>query len=130
MSKSLIAGGFALALGGVVFAGSASAHHSYSMFDSATTLNVKATVVKWEWTNPHTFLDCIIDGQPWSLEAAAPGMLIRAGATRDSFKPGEVVTVIMHPRRDKSMGGEVLSITGADGHLYPFDAARQQLPAQ
>jgi hypothetical protein len=127
MPKFLVVGGIALVLGGAVLAGPASAHHSYAMFDNTTTLTVKATVVKWEWTNPHSFLDCVIDGQSWSLESASPGMLRRAGAGRDSFKPGDVVTVVIHPRRDKSLGGQVLSITSADGHLYPFDAARQQL---
>ena len=127
MSKHLMAGGAALALCAVL-AGPAGAHHSFAMFDSTQTMNTKATVVQWQWTNPHSFLECTINGQQWNLESGSPGMITHVGASRLSFKPGDIVTVSFHPRRDKTLGGQLLSATGADGKVYPFDSVHQPLP--
>jgi hypothetical protein len=117
--------GAALALGAMV-AGPASAHHSYAMFDGATTLTLEGTVVSWQWTNPHSFLEIMADGQHWDLEAASPSMLSRTGMTRTILKPGDKVTVKLHPRRDKTMVGSLQSVEMADGKVLMF--ARQQAP--
>lgn len=117
--------GAALALGAIV-AGPASAHHSYAMFDGETTLTLSGTVVSWQWTNPHSFLEVMADGQQWDLEAASPSMLSRTGMTRTILKPGDKVTVKLHPRRDKSTVGSLQSVEMADGKVLMF--ARQQAP--
>ncbi|HTK34051.1 MAG TPA: DUF6152 family protein [Caulobacteraceae bacterium] len=132
MFGKLIAGAGAVALVGAVAAGSANAHHSYAMFDANTTLNVPATVVKWEWTNPHSFLMVVdnTNGGHWDLEAASPSMLSRNGLNRATFKPGDKVTVTLHPRRDnkeKTSGvGSLMRVTLADGKVVPFEAARPE----
>jgi hypothetical protein len=123
MLKTLIAGGALLALGGAMAAGPASAHHSYAMFDSATTLTLDGTVVAWDWTNPHSFLEVMANGQHWDLEAASPSMLSRQGLTRTSLKPGDKVVVKMHPRRDKSPVGSLQTVELANGQTLVF--ARQ-----
>ncbi|MDB5461079.1 MAG: hypothetical protein JWO72_2820 [Caulobacteraceae bacterium] len=128
MFKKLIAAAAALALGGAIVAGPASAHHSYAMFDSATTMTLAGTVVSWDWTNPHSFLQFMADGQHWDLEAASPSMLSRAGMTRNSLKPGDKVTVKLHPRRDKALGGSLQSVVLADGKTLVFEAGRQPQP--
>jgi hypothetical protein len=128
MLKKMIAGGAALALGGAMAAGPALAHHSYSMFDGATTLTFAGTVVSWDWTNPHSFLEVMVDGKQWDLEAASPSMLSRAGMTRNSLKPGDKVTVKLHPRRDKAAVGSLQSVVLADGKVLMF--AREQPQAQ
>lgn len=108
----------------------ASAHHSYAMFDSQVTLTIPGTVVSWDWTNPHSFLQVISEtGQHWSLEAASPSLLSRNGVTRNTFKPGDKVTVKVHPRRDNADGGSLLSATMTDGRTVLFEAARPARPA-
>jgi hypothetical protein len=126
MFKKLIAGGVALVLGGAIAAGPASAHHSFAMFDNTTSLTMAGTVVSWDWTNPHSFLQVMAEGQHWDLEAASPSMLSRAGMTRNSLKPGDKVTVKMHPLRDKSLGGSLQSVVLADGKTLSFEPPRQQ----
>jgi hypothetical protein len=132
MSKPLFA--FAALTGAAALAataGSASAHHSYAMFDAQVTLTVPGTVVSWDWTNPHSFLQVISEtGQHWSLEAASPSLLSRNGVTRNTFKPGDKVTVKLHPRRDKTEGGSLLSATLTDGRTVLFEAARPPRPAE
>lgn len=124
-----------MVLSGVVMfaasAGSASAHHSYAMFDPDTTLTVSATVVKWEWTNPHTFLKVIETGtgKAWALESGSPGILSRQGLTRTTFKPGDKVTAKMHPRRDQTPVGEIMTVTLPDGKMV-LNASRAAAQAQ
>jgi hypothetical protein len=121
MSKTLIAFGGVLAfVGAVAASGAASAHHSYAMFDSDKTLTVAGTVQAWQWTNPHSFLDVVdtASGEHWSLETASPSMLSRTGLTRNSFKPGDKVTVKLHPRRDAQKGGgSLMTAQTADGKV-------------
>jgi hypothetical protein len=131
MSKNAIGVGAALALAlAAAVPGPASAHHSYAMFDPSVTMTIPATVVSWDWTNPHSFLQVIADanGKHWALETASPSMLIRNGATRLMFKPGDKVTVKMHPRRDNTDNGSLLSVTFPDGREVKFEAARPAGP--
>jgi hypothetical protein len=125
MSKRRIAFGGALALAAAALAcGPASAHHSFAMFDDQVTLTIPGAVQTWQWTNPHSWLEVVADadGKHWSLEAASPSMLVRTGLTRKSFKAGDKVTVKMHPLRDKSAGGELVSVELADGQTLMFRA--------
>jgi hypothetical protein len=128
MLKKLIIGGIELALGAAVPTGPANAHHSYAMFDQTQTFTLLGTVVKWDWTNPHAFLEIMADGKYLELESASPSILTRAGLSRSSMKAGDKVTLTMHPRRDKAAGGYLLSIAIGDGKMVNLDAARQQQP--
>jgi hypothetical protein len=127
-SKKLIICSVALALGGAILVGPASAHHSYAMFDQGQTTDLAGDVVKWSWTNPHAFLEIVADGKHWELESASPSILTRAGMNRTILKPGDKVSIKMHPRRDKSAGGYLLTVVLPDGKTLNLDAARQQQP--
>jgi hypothetical protein len=123
MIKQFSASGVALALiGASLTAGPASAHHSYAMFDNAAVKSLSGTVVSWDWTNPHTFLQLIADGQHYDLESASPSMLSRGGLNRNSLKPGDQVVVTMHPRRDKGLGGSLINVKLPDGKTLAFEA--------
>jgi len=132
MSKQLVALSGALALFGAVLAsGSASAHHSYAMFDNSQTLTVAATVVTWQWTNPHVFLEVVdnASGMHWDLESASPSILSRGGVARNTFKAGDKLTVKMHPRRDNAPVGSLLSVELPDGKVLSFEGARPPGPS-
>jgi hypothetical protein len=45
----------------------------------------------------------------------SPGNLVREGWKRTTIKPGDQVTVVVHPLRDGKPGGSYVSITLADG---------------
>lgn len=108
----------ALALGAVV--APAQAHHSSAMFDQQTTRTLAGTVKQFLWTNPHCYIQLMVKNEQgveeeWSLEMTAPLHLQRLGWTKSSLKPGEKVTVKIHPLRDGGKGGNVLEATSAEG---------------
>ena len=99
----------------------ASAHHSFSMFDSDKTVSVSGTVKEFEWVNPHSWLRVTVDdkatGRPaqWAFEMGSPGQQAAKGWKPDSVKPGDKVTVSFHPLKDGSRGGQLLAATLPNG---------------
>ena len=96
------------------------AHHSASMFDDTKVVEKKAVVKELQWTNPHIWLQVVIDENgkktEWSLEGGSPNTLSRQGWRADTFKPGDAVTVRFNPMKDGSAAGLFVSATfDADG---------------
>lgn len=75
------------------------AHHSFSAeYDRAKTVELKGTVTKVEWMNPHArfYVDVKDDGGKvtnWEFELGSPNGLMRSGWTRNSLKEGDAVQV-------------------------------------
>jgi hypothetical protein len=98
----------------------ASAHHSFAMYEPTKKLTFKGTIKSFVWTNPHVVVSILVqpdDGgaaQEWALETTSPGVLTRAGWTRQSLKPGDRVSVTLSPLRDGSHGGSLDSVTLLD----------------
>jgi hypothetical protein len=96
------------------------AHHSFAMFEPTKTLTFNGTVKTFQWTNPHVIVWVVVQpqgggaAQEWSLETTSPGVLTRAGWTRQSLKPGDRVSVTLSPLRDGSRGGSLNSVTLLD----------------
>jgi hypothetical protein len=109
------------ALTTAAFAVPALAHHSFAMFDADKTVTVKGVVKEFEWVNPHSWLRVTLQdqatGRPqqWAFEMGPPQQQIRRGWKPDSLKPGDPVTLTMHPLRDGSRGGQLLTATLPDG---------------
>jgi len=98
----------------------AGAHHSGAMFDSAATLSLTGTVRQFQWANPHCFIQLVVKNdkgvdEEWSLEMTAPVHLQRLGWRKSSLKPGDRITVTIHPLRNGGTGGNVAEVIGADG---------------
>jgi len=97
------------------------AHHSFAMFDADKTVTMKGTVKELEWTNPHSWLRIMVvdqaSGKPvqWGLEMGPPARQIQRGWKPDSLKPGDSVTVNIHPLKDGSRGGQLVTATLPDG---------------
>ena len=97
-----------------------SAHHSFSAeFDSDKPVKLEGTVVKMEWTNPHTWLyiDVQKDGQVehWMVEGGAPGVLLRNGWTRNTLPEGTKVVVNGHQAKDGAFRANSSSVQFPDG---------------
>ena len=69
------------------------AHHSASMFDDAKVVEKKGIVKELQWTNPHIWLQVVIDESgkktEWSLEGGSPNTLSRQGWRATTFKAGD-----------------------------------------
>jgi hypothetical protein len=110
-----------VALAGSAVLGSVYAHHSPALFDQSRVVTLNATVTKFEWANPHVFIQVEVmeEGghrESWDVEADAPSALIPLGWSKDSLKPGERITVeaspAKNPARNTLLGR---SITKDDG---------------
>jgi len=96
------------------------AHHSFAMFDMTKDQTVTGTVVQFQWESPHSWLDLTSTDKDrahirWSFEMGAPNALYRRGWRQSSLKPGDQVTVVLHPLRDGRNGGSLVSVTLPDG---------------
>jgi Family of unknown function (DUF6152) len=123
---------------GIAFALPALAHHSYAMFERDKDLALSGTVKEWRWTNPHTWLVlAVLDNQgklvEWSIEGQSPQVLRLLGFPgKDMVKAGDKVTVHIHPLRDGTNGGQLVSATTSDGQTYggtpPKPGAEKESP--
>lgn len=96
------------------------AHHAGSMFDDSKTLTLSGTVKSLELQNPHSYMWVFVGGgsDVWTVELPAPAMLARSGWKRNSAKPGDKISVDVHPLRDGSNGGILVRMVFADGHEF------------
>ena len=108
------------------------AHHSgAAVFDSSKHIELKGTVTKVEWTNPHAhfFMD-VKDASGkvtnWNLELASPNVLVRNGWKRNSLKEGDTVTVAGSPAKDNSTLAIAQTITLPDGRKLNFLSAFEE----
>lgn len=98
-------------------------HHSHAMFDHAKEVSVTGTVTQLVFRNPHVFLYIDVKSEKgemvnyWVEMSNIPNM-IRRGIGQTTFKPGDKVTVNLHPLRDGRPGGSYVTIVGADGKTY------------
>ena len=98
-------------------------HHSHAMFDHDTRLAVSGTVTEYVFRNPHAFLYVDVEGENgetvnyWVELSNLPNM-IRRGIGRATFRPGDAVTVRLHPLKDGRPGGSYITIVAADGKTY------------
>ena len=97
----------------------AAAHHSYAMFDMTKTIALDATITQFKWQNPHSFIEADIkvpDGtEHWAIEMTAPNNLVQEGWKRNTVKPGDRVTLYVHPLRSGAKGGSFSGVKLADG---------------
>ena len=111
-----------IATAAMLTASSALAHHSFAMFDQSKSVTLDGTVKDFRWTNPHVFIQLLVkteggSEEEWSIEMTSPEHLARVGWRPVTLKTGDKVTLVIHPMRDGSAGGQYLSGTGPDGPL-------------
>lgn len=99
---------------------SLSAHHGGAAFDSGKIVVLKGTVTQWIYSNPHCLLRLDVTGEdgkvvPWVAEGQAPNVIFPAGYRRDSFKPGDQVSITVEPVKNGQSAGRILESVLADG---------------
>src|SRR5580704_15093109 len=75
------------------------AHHAFAAeFDVNKPLQLKGTVTKMEWINPHAWIHIDVkkpDGtvESWMIEGGTPNTLLRRGFTKDALAVGTEIVV-------------------------------------
>src|SRR5688500_3091721 len=99
----------------LVMAGSPSAHHSTSMYDSHNPVTITGIVKKFEWTNTHAFIYLEVKDEKtgklveWEVEMMSLNHLRGYGWTSKTVKPGLVV-------RNRRAGEERCTVDDRQSH--------------
>ena len=114
--------GIGVIVAGGLSIGSASAHHSFAMFDAEKTVKLDGTVKEFQWTNPHSWILIMVKNaqgadEQWAIEMGGPAGLARQGWVPKTLTPGMKVTAIIHPLKDGTRGGQFMAVTLPDGTL-------------
>ena len=96
------------------------AHHSGLTLFSETTTDLKGVVKNWVWSNPHCLVTIEVTGADsqatqWVIELQAPNSIYPGGYRRTTFKPGDAVTLTVHPVLNGRPYGRIVSSVLADG---------------
>ena len=89
------------------------------MFDLQKSLTLQGTVMAFQWTNPHCWIQLLVPGQQapveWSVEMGSVSQLYNLGWKPKTLKPGDKIIVVIHPIRDGTNGGIFVSGTDENG---------------
>jgi hypothetical protein len=105
----------------LVYAPPLPAHHSFAAeYDDTKPIVLTGSVTKLEWMNPHArFYVDVKDASGkvtnWEFELANLNALIRRGWTRNSLKPGDIITVDGYLAKDGAPLVNAKSVTLSDG---------------
>jgi hypothetical protein len=75
------------------------AHHAFaSEFDAAQPINLRGTVTRVEWINPHTWIHIDVKDASgktveWMIEGGTPNTLLRRGVDKNSLPAGTEIIV-------------------------------------
>ena len=97
------------------------AHHSFAAeFDANQPVQLRGTVVKVEWINPHTWIHLDVkktDGsmERWMIEGGTPNTLLRRGLTKNSLPEGTEIVVDGYKAKNGSNRANGRDLTFTDG---------------
>jgi hypothetical protein len=100
------------------------AHHSFtSEFDINQPIELKGTVTRFDWVNPHGWVYVDVKGDDgkvvnWAVETGGPNALLRRGVRKTDFPIGVEVTVKGWRAKNGTATANGKSITLADGRNF------------
>jgi len=105
------------------------AHHSAAGVDTTKQVTHEGTVKKFNWANPHSYLEVEVINDKgvaeiWNLEMMPPSYLVKAGWKSSTLKFGDKVTFTARPMRNGDPGGLFVSAKVPDGRTLTQTAPR------
>jgi hypothetical protein len=110
------------------------AHHAFSAeFDADQPIDLKGSVTKVKWVNPHSWLYFDVktpDGTVtnWGVEFGAPNQLAKIGLTKTDVAIGSEVHIKGFRAKNGGAFGYSVTVTFADGRTFKTGGA-QDAPA-
>ena len=100
------------------------AHHAFSAeFDANRPLQLRGTVSKTEWINPHSWIHIDVEGEDgevvtWAIECGAPNALMRRGLNKNSLPVGTELVIDGFGAKNGSTTANARDITLPDGSQF------------
>ena len=99
-------------VGVAVFCVQLVAHHGAASFDTGKMVTVNGTVIEYVWSNPHVLVK--VDAKDdsgnvahWVLEAWNPVTQASRGWSKNTFKPGDEVSLDIARAKNNQPVGEI-----------------------
>lgn len=106
------------------------AHHAFAAeFDAAKPLDLKGTITKVKWVNPHSWLWFDVknaDGSitNWAVEFGAPNALAGRGVDKSVVKVGDEIRIQGYLAKNGGPFGYSVYATLSDGKTYQTGGAQ------
>jgi hypothetical protein len=103
--------GILLALVSLTAVTAAFAHHSAAAaYEADESIGITGTVLKFTWSNPHCHVYINVaegpfKGRTYTVELSSPVALVDDGWNKTTLRPGDDVTMTVHPSRDGAAVG-------------------------
>ena len=104
----------------LALAAPAFAHHSFAVYDHTRTITLRGTVTKFQWTNPHGFIELDVTQsngsvKHFTIELTSINMMQRVGWRSNMIKAGDKIQVVAAPLLNGEPVGLGLEVVLADG---------------
>jgi len=98
------------------------AHHSNANYNQKVDVDLKGTVVEYDWGNPHVLVvwdvqDASGKAVRWVGDLASVESMMASGMTRNTLRPGDPVIMTVHAAKDGSPHAVIVRIRRADGTM-------------
>jgi len=109
----------ASAVGLLLAAAPALAHHGWSGYDSSKELTLEGSIKEYGYEHPHGHVRLEVPGKTWIVTLAPPSRMQNRGLPADSLKPGTKARVVGYPNRNdpNEMRAERIIIDGKTTEL-------------
>lgn len=96
------------------------AHHGNASYATGKEIVLKGTVTRWLYASPHLLLMLDVKDDKgevthWVLESQSPTVMYPTGYRKDSFKPGDEVTVTASQAKNGKPVGRIIEAITANG---------------
>jgi hypothetical protein len=118
------------AVGLLVVCGQSTAHHAFAAeFDADQPIDLKGSVTKVKWVNPHSWLffdvkDAQGNVTNWGVEFGAPNQLARIGLKKADVQFGTEVNIKGYRAKNGGAFGYSVIVTFADGRSFQTGGAQ------
>jgi hypothetical protein len=99
------------------------AHHSFAGFDMEQTLTLSGTLVRLDFSAPHSRVILLYKSpndelQEYQFQTGSPTQLLQSGLDPRTVHKGDKIEITYHPTRNGSLGGQVIKMTLPDGRVF------------